>query len=187
MTLTTKLVDWAKNHDRFLSLALKVLLTPASSAPVFSGEEGGRMISHRVRWGHRMLQSFVFLQCIQNLFKPVMGHKRTHIKVFISCPSSPVFPWWWAWLYFYCFLFIEIRGKVYIKNLYVLGPDSVSTKPLKPWGTLVLVKSWSTYLNANMQSYPFHSVLTLEPLASGHRHAVAFQSCPHSGNEWMNK
>lgn len=42
MTLTTKLVDWANKRDRFSqihSLALKVLLTPASSAPVLDGRK----------------------------------------------------------------------------------------------------------------------------------------------------
>lgn len=38
-----------------------------------------------------------------------------------------------------------------------------------------------------MQSYPFHSVLTLEPLANGHGRAAIFQSCPQSGNEWTNE
>lgn len=113
------LVDWANKHGRFSevhSLALKVLSTPASWAPVFSGEEDGRMISHCACWGHRMLQLLMLLQCNQNLFKPVMVHKRTHVKVFTYRPSSPVFPWWWAWLYFYCFLFIE--KIVYIQYIF---------------------------------------------------------------------
>lgn len=76
-------------------------------------------------------------------------------------------------------------GKLYIYSIYILGPDSVSTKP-SGLGQ-VLVNSFhfksTGYLKANMQSYPFHSVLGLEPLANGHRHAVIFQSCPQSGNE----
>lgn len=102
-------VDWAKARQFLWSLQLGAEgeSTPASWAPVFSGEEDGGMIFHCACWGHRMLQSLMFLQCNQNLFKPVMGHKRTHVKVFTYRPSSPAFPCRWAWLYFYCFLCIE--------------------------------------------------------------------------------
>lgn len=75
------------DNSRVHSMVLKVLSTPASWAPDFSGEEDGRMISHCAYWGHRMLQSQMFLQCNQNLFKPAMVHKKPHVTAHLHLLS----------------------------------------------------------------------------------------------------